>query len=320
MPPKAETGSPRKASSNAIARSSRSASPQGMVCLTMATAGSASPCTAFQAASASSRLLNDSSLPASCSASSTPRTRLARAQSPVGGGSLLRVLPVAQRPRQPPREGDLLRPRLPDRAGTPPRPRRRPRCGRTPSRPGLVCVGRRTGRPSRSSSQRGGVVGRVGQDDDSGKILGRGADHGRAADVDLLQRVGERDAAASDRGGEGIEIGGDDVDRDDLVRCERAHVRGVVAAGQQPAVDARVERLDPAVEDLREAGDVADRRHRHARCRERRQRAAGGDDLVAERRELRPQRRDPGLVVDAQQRPHAPLAPADSPPRPRGRS
>ena len=55
-----------------IARSSRSASPQGMVCLTMATAGRVNPCTAFQAASASRRLLNDSSLPASCSASSTP--------------------------------------------------------------------------------------------------------------------------------------------------------------------------------------------------------------------------------------------------------
>ena len=41
-----------------------------------------------------------------------PLHRLARPQSPVGGGSLLRVLTVAQRPRQPAREGDLLGPLL----------------------------------------------------------------------------------------------------------------------------------------------------------------------------------------------------------------
>ena len=87
-------------------------------------------------------------------------------------------------------------------------------------------------RPVPQIVQRGGVVRRVGQHDDPSKILGRGPDHGRATDVDLLQRVGERDAGASDRFGKGVEIGGDDVDRDDLVRFERAHVRRVVAASQ----------------------------------------------------------------------------------------
>ena len=86
--------------------------------------------------------------------------------------------------------------------------------------------------PSPQIVERGGVVCRVGEDDDPGKILGRGADHGGTADVDLLERVGKRDAGASDRFGKGIEIGGDDVDRGDLVRFERAHVRGVVAASQ----------------------------------------------------------------------------------------
>jgi hypothetical protein len=111
----------------------------------------------------------------------------------------------------------------------------------------------------------------------------------------------------SDRFGKGIEIGGDDVDRGDLVRRERAHVGGIVAAGQQPAVDARVERLDAAVEDLRESGDIADRGHRHTGGLERGQGAAGGDHLVAEVDQPATEGGDPGLVVDAQQRPHGHL-------------
>ena len=65
--------------------------------------------------------------------------------------------------------------------------------------------------------------------------------------LDLLQRIGKRDAGASSSFGKGIEIGGDDVDRGDAKGLERAHVCGVVAAGQQAAVDVRVERLDPAI-------------------------------------------------------------------------
>ena len=40
-----------------------------------------------------------------------------------------------------------------------------------------------------------------------------------------------------------------------------AHVRGVVAQRQQPGVELRVERLDPAVHDLGETGQIGDRAH-----------------------------------------------------------
>src|SRR5688500_17217755 len=72
-------------------------------------------------------------------------------------------------------------------------------------------------------------------------------------------------------------------------------------------MDARVQRLDPAVEDLREFGDVADRGRRHTGSPERGQRAAGRDDLVAEVDEPSSQLGDPCLVIDAQQRPHRQL-------------
>jgi hypothetical protein len=113
----------------------------------------------------------------------------------------------------------------------------------------------------------------------------------------------------SNRFGEGVEISGDDVDWGDPVRFECAQVRGIVAAGKQPAVDVRVQRFDPAVEDLREGGDIADRGHRYTGRLERGQRAAGGDELVTKVDQTLSQRGNPRLVIDAQQRPHRHLMP-----------
>ena len=43
-----------------------------------------------------------------------------------------------------------------------------------------------------------------------------------------------------------------------------SHVRLEPQVGEDPGVDARVQRLDPAVEALGEAGELLDRRDRHA--------------------------------------------------------
>ena len=62
-----------------------------------------------------------------------------------------------------------------------------------------------------------GVVCRIGDDGDAGVVLGRGADHGRAADVDVLDGVFQRHAGLGDGRGEGVEIDADQIDGRDAV-------------------------------------------------------------------------------------------------------
>ena len=57
----------------------------------------------------------------------------------------------------------------------------------------------------------------------------------------------------------GIEVDADEVDRLDAVLLHRGDVLGVVAQGEQAAVDFGMQRLDPAVHHLGEAGDFAKR-------------------------------------------------------------
>ena len=62
---------------------------------------------------------------------------------------------------------------------------------------------------------------------------------------------------------------------------QRRLMGGVVAQRQQAAVDHRVQRLDPAVEHLGEAGQRGDVAHRQAGRAQRRRGAAGRDQLDA---------------------------------------
>jgi hypothetical protein len=91
-------------------------------------------------------------------------------------------------------------------------------------------------------------------------VLGRGADHGRAADIDILDRGGKI-GAARDRLLERIEIGGQQVDRVDRVIGERPEMRLVLAHREQPAMDLRMQRFDPPIHHLRQAGDLGDIGH-----------------------------------------------------------
>jgi hypothetical protein len=86
-------------------------------------------------------------------------------------------------------------------------------------------------------------------------VLGCGADHGRAADVDVLDAflvAGTRGDGCLER----VEVHHQQVDRLDAVRRHLPAMLIVLAQPQQAAMDLRVERLDPAVQDLRVPGDL----------------------------------------------------------------
>jgi hypothetical protein len=55
-----------------------------------------------------------------------------------------------------------------------------------------------------------------------------------------------------------VEVDDDEVDQRDAVLRQGRHVRRVVAPGQDAAMDLRLQRLDPPIQDLRLAGE---RRH-----------------------------------------------------------
>ena len=103
-----------------------------------------------------------------------------------------------------------------------------------------------------SSSSTSGVIARLDHDGDVGVVLGGGADHRRAADIDILDAVVESRAA---RHGllERIEIDHQEIDRPDVVRAHRFGMRGIVADGEQAAMHRRMQRLDAAVHHFRES-------------------------------------------------------------------
>ena len=63
---------------------------------------------------------------------------------------------------------------------------------------------------------------------------------------------------AGDGLAEGIEVVDDDVDGRNLVAAELFEVLGLIAPGEDAAVDHRVEGLHAAVKDLRETGERGD--------------------------------------------------------------
>jgi hypothetical protein len=94
-----------------------------------------------------------------------------------------------------------------------------------------------------------------GADGDIGVVLGGGADHRRAADVDVLHA--RLEARAGGRGLlERVEVDPQKVDALDRVLAHGAGVIARVPHAQKAAVDLRMQRLDSAVHHLRKAGDL----------------------------------------------------------------
>ena len=135
----------------------------------------------------------------------------------------------------------------------------------------------------------------------AGVVLGRGANHGRTADVDVLDGVFQRHASLGDGRGEGVEVHADQIDGRDAVRCYGRQVFWQVATGQDAAVYLRMQRLDAAVEHFREAGVVADFGDGQAGVTQHLGSAPVDSRLTPERRG--PERiRDAPLVGDGNQR------------------
>ena len=83
------------------------------------------------------------------------------------------------------------------------------------------------------------------------EVLGRAAEHRRAADVDHLDRLLLAHAVAADDLRERVEVDADEVERLDPATRERLEVVGVVVPREDARVDVRVQRLHPAAQQLR---------------------------------------------------------------------
>ena len=107
-------------------------------------------------------------------------------------------------------------------------------------------------------------------------VLGGGAGHGRAADIDILDG-GFEIGAARHRGLEGIEIADQKIDACDAMLLHRRGMIGLVAQRQQPAMHIGMQGLDPAIHHFGKVGDLGHIADRQARIAQRLGGAAGGD-------------------------------------------
>src|SRR5690606_15421574 len=98
------------------------------------------------------------------------------------------------------------------------------------------------------------VVACVDHDGNITVVLGRRTDHGRAANVDVLDGIGQRAIGTGHGGCEGIEIDHHHVDGIDAVLGH--HCAVPVTAAENAAVDLRMQRLDPPVHHFGEAGVI----------------------------------------------------------------
>lgn len=98
--------------------------------------------------------------------------------------------------------------------------------------------------------QDGIIVGRVGDDGNARGVLGGRAQHGRTADVDVLDGIREGDLGVGDGLLELVQVDDDQVDQLNAVLCRLLHVLLGIAAGQQRAVNLGVQGLNAAVHHL----------------------------------------------------------------------
>ncbi len=145
----------------------------------------------------------------------------------------------------------------------------------------------------------GAVVVRIDHHRDVAVVLGRRADHGGAADVDVFDRIFEAAVGVGDGLLEGIQIDRHQVDAADAVALHDLVVGA--AAAEDAAVHLRVQGLDASIHHLREAGVVTDFHHRDVVVAQQLGGAAGGKDFHAGLGEVAGEFDDAGLVGDADQ-------------------
>ena len=146
------------------------------------------------------------------------------------------------------------------------------------------------------------VVGRVGDDGDGGVVLGGAAQHGRTADIDVLDGVFERAVRLRDGRFEGVEVHDDEVDEVDAVLLGFVEVLLRIATAEESAVDLRVQGLHAAFHDFGETRVFADVGHRQAGVAQHLRGAAGREELVTVfLDECLSEGQEAGLVADGEE-------------------
>ena len=280
-----------------------SATPQGLACFTMTHAGASNWRTHSSAVSLSAMLLYDSSLPCICFACVTdaPMARGSR----IERGLLMRVLAIAQDPRRLRNDRFRSSGNVGELAAD--------RAGEVRGHHGIVLRGvrERLGREllahgdmgraliGRQLVEQAAVIAGIDHHRDRGVILRRRAHHGRAADIDVLDRIVV--AAVGPRHGRGkrVEIDREQIDRLDAVLAHDVLIDA--AAPQQAAVNLRVQGFHPAAHDLGKAGVFGDFLDRNAVAHQQFGGAAGGQQLDAALLQFARKLDDPSFIGNAEQ-------------------
>ena len=146
------------------------------------------------------------------------------------------------------------------------------------------------------------VVGRIGDHCHELVVLGRAPQHRRPPDVDVLDRLLKGDPGARDGLLEGVEIDDHQIDRPKPVLLDRVFMRGVAANIEQPAMNPRMQGLDPAIEHFGKTGEIAQLDHRKPRLPQRPGGAARRKQFHARPGEGLGERNQTGLVENGEKR------------------
>ena len=128
-------------------------------------------------------------------------------------------------------------------------------------------------------------------------VLRGAANHGRAADVDILD-------ASVERGGSGehllerVEVDDEKIDGFDAMRQHGRLMLGIFTNGEEPAMHLGMQGLEPSIHHLRKAGQLRHIGDLEARLLQRLGGAARRDERDAAHRERARQGDEPRLVRD----------------------
>ena len=226
----------------------------------------------------------------------------AEARLRVVGGALMRVLAIGEVHDLLERHDQRLRERLP--VGEP---------GRDSGLvPGRIRERLSRQRPARALGQRAlltelvedkPVLLRRGDRRDMQEVLRGCPQHGRAPDVDHLDRLLLASVLAVRDLLERVEVDADEIERLDLVLVKRTDILRMITPREDARVDARVQGLHTPTEQLRRRGDVGYLRHLTAVLLQHSRGATARDQLDPEIREPLREDIETGLVVDRDQGP-----------------
>jgi hypothetical protein len=132
------------------------------------------------------------------------------------------------------------------------------------------------------------------------KILGGGADHGRSADIDVLDQLFESHAGLGGGFFEGVKIYDDHVDRLDAMLGNSCDVCRIFTSVQDGAMNLGMQRFHTPIEHLGKSGELGDVLDGDAGIAEKFGGPSGREELDAEVGESTGEIDQAGFVGDAQ--------------------